>query len=105
MDWRWDEAEREFLRALELNPELPTAHQWYAAHQAKTFRPDEARASILRALELDPLSLVIRNDLGLIHLINRDSPEAREAWLRALADDPGFIIPPLLPPSIGSDGG
>ena len=93
LDWRWDEAEREFLRALELNLELPTAHQWYAAHQAKTRRPDEARASILRALELDPLSLVIRNDLGLIHLINRDFPEARQAWLRALADDPGFIIP------------
>jgi adenylate cyclase len=95
-DWRWDDAEREFLRALELNPRLPTAHQWYAAHQAKTLRPAEARASILRALELDPLSPVIRNDVGLIHLLNRDFSEAREAWLGTLAEDPSFIIPQFL---------
>jgi adenylate cyclase len=92
-DWRWDDAEREFLRALELDPRLPTANQWYAEHLAKTGRPALALVHAERALERDPLSLVIRNDIGLIHLLNRDFDRARETWRRTLADDPTFIIP------------
>jgi adenylate cyclase len=95
-DWRWEDAEREFVRALELNPRSPTAHQWYAAHQARTFRADEARNSIMRALELDPLSLVIRSDVGLIHLLNRDHPAARTALLATVREDPSFAIPYFL---------
>jgi TolB-like protein/Tfp pilus assembly protein PilF len=91
--WRWDDAERAFLRALELNPRYSTAHQWYGEHLAKTGRPAQARASVERALELDPLSLVIRNDLGLVHLLGRDFPRARQAWEAVLGMDPTFVLP------------
>jgi TolB-like protein/DNA-binding SARP family transcriptional activator len=92
-DWRWEEAEREFLRALELNPRLATANQWYAEHLAKTGRGALALEHAGRALELDPLSLVIRSDLGLVHLMNRDFEAARAAWLEVLDADPTFTLP------------
>ncbi len=92
-EWRWEDAEREFLSALEVNPRLATANQWYAEHLAKTGRGELALVHAERALELDPLSLVIRNDIGLIQLMNRDSGRAREAWEQTLVDDPTFILP------------
>jgi DNA-binding winged helix-turn-helix (wHTH) protein/TolB-like protein/Flp pilus assembly protein TadD len=57
-------AEREFKRAIELNPNYATAHHWYSDFLAVTGRPAEAMAEIKRALELDPLSLVINATLG-----------------------------------------
>jgi TolB-like protein/DNA-binding SARP family transcriptional activator len=92
-EWRWDEAEREYRRALELDPRHATAHQWYGEHLAKMGRGAEAVASLQRALELDPLSLVIRNDLGLVLLLDRQPEAAREAWHEALRMDPSFTIP------------
>jgi Tfp pilus assembly protein PilF len=92
-NWRWEAAETEFRRALELNPRLSTANQWYAEHLAKTGREGEALTHVERALELDPLSLVVRNDIGLIHLLSRDFARARESWLAVLDADPSFILP------------
>jgi tetratricopeptide (TPR) repeat protein len=57
-------AEREFKRAIELNPNYATAHHWYSDFLATAARPDEAMNEIKRALELDPLSLVINATLG-----------------------------------------
>jgi serine/threonine-protein kinase len=56
-DWDWAGAEREFQRALALNPNYAQAHQWYGQFQKAMGRknwPDEVK----RAGELDPLSLV-----------------------------------------------
>ena len=92
-EWRWDDAEREYLKAIELNPRYATAHQWYAEHLAKVGRGAEAVASIRRALALDPLSLVIQNDLGLVLLLDRQYAAARDAWEEALRMDPSFVIP------------
>lgn len=57
-------AEKEFKRAIELNPNYATAHHWYSDFLALTGRPAEAMIEIKRALELDPLSLVINATLG-----------------------------------------
>jgi tetratricopeptide (TPR) repeat protein len=57
-------AEREYRRAIELNPNYATAHHWYSDFLAAMDRQDEAMAEIKRALELDPLSLVINATLG-----------------------------------------
>lgn len=53
-DYDFPTAEREYHRALELNPNYATAHQWLAEHLSAMKRPDEAIAEIRRALELDP---------------------------------------------------
>ena len=57
--WQWAEAETEYKRALELNPNYATAHQWYFLHLLMVGRTEEAMAEIKRAQELDPLSVII----------------------------------------------
>ncbi|HEY7914613.1 MAG TPA: tetratricopeptide repeat protein [Blastocatellia bacterium] len=63
-EWNWAEAEDEFKRAIELDPNYPTAHHWYSVFLTAMGRFDEARAEISRAHELDPLSLTINTDIG-----------------------------------------
>jgi DNA-binding SARP family transcriptional activator/TolB-like protein/Flp pilus assembly protein TadD len=92
-EWRWDDAEREFRRALDLNPRYATAHQWYGEHLAKTGRSREGVEAMRRAQELDPLSLVIRNDMGLVLLLDRQLGAARAAWEEVVGMDPSFAIP------------
>jgi TolB-like protein/DNA-binding winged helix-turn-helix (wHTH) protein len=61
-DYDWGTAEKEFRRAIQLNPDYPTAHQWYAECLAWQGRFDEAFAESERARRLDPMSLVIASD-------------------------------------------
>ena len=60
----WAGAEREFKRAIELNPSYATAHQWYAQMLGAEGRGDEALAEHKRALALDPFSLIIISGTG-----------------------------------------
>ena len=62
-DWDFSTAEREFKRAIELNPGYPRAHSWYAVYLSGQGRIDEALAEIKRALELDPLSVYDNTNL------------------------------------------
>jgi TolB-like protein/DNA-binding winged helix-turn-helix (wHTH) protein len=55
-DWNWKEAEREYRRAIELNPNYPTAHQWYAMFLCTQGRFREAEEESQRAYQLDPLA-------------------------------------------------
>src|SRR5262249_43100969 len=54
-DWDWSGAEREFQRAIMLNPNYATAHQYYSLLLSAMARRDEAVGEMKRALELDPL--------------------------------------------------
>jgi tetratricopeptide (TPR) repeat protein len=65
-DLRWDEAEASFLRAMELNPNYPMAHLWYANLLMSLGRMDEAldHADMARALE--PYSLIVNANIGWI---------------------------------------
>ncbi len=65
-DWDWPGAEREFRRAIELNPGYATTHQWYGELLSELGRHEEAVAEIKRAQELDPLSLIINTVAGTI---------------------------------------
>jgi adenylate cyclase len=58
-EWDWLAAEREFQRAIELNPSCSSAHQWYASFLGAMGRLEEARAEHELARQLDPLSLII----------------------------------------------
>lgn len=57
LNWNWTGAEREFKRAIELNPSYSTARVWYAHYLAAMGRSDESVAEAKRALELDPFSV------------------------------------------------
>jgi serine/threonine protein kinase/tetratricopeptide (TPR) repeat protein len=58
-EWDWPAAEREYKRALELNPNYATAHQWYAEFLTANGRFDEAAEQGKKALDLDPMSPII----------------------------------------------
>ena len=89
-DWEWQTADKEFRRAIELNPNYATAHHWYAEHLAWQGRFDEALRESERARQLDPLSLIIATDNGAILYYARQYDRAIEQF-RAVRDmDPNF---------------
>ena len=89
-DWNPAQAEKQFQRAIELDPNYPTAHHWYAYDLAAMKRSDEAVAEIRRAVELDPLSSIINTDAGQILLFARRSDEAIAQCHKAIGLDPEF---------------
>jgi serine/threonine protein kinase/Flp pilus assembly protein TadD len=89
-DWDWDGAEREFKRAIELNPSLARAHDGYAIMLSAQGRHDEAIAEIRRAQELDPATPVIAADMGWDLSYARRYDEAIEAFHRTIALEPRF---------------
>ncbi|MCM3874007.1 MAG: protein kinase [Pyrinomonadaceae bacterium] len=91
-DWDWPGAEREFKRAIELNPNYPTAHQYYSEYLVFLGRTEEAVREIQRAHELDPLSLIITTEMGYPHFAARRCDLAMEHFRRALELDPNFAF-------------
>jgi TolB-like protein/DNA-binding winged helix-turn-helix (wHTH) protein/Tfp pilus assembly protein PilF len=89
-DWEWQTAEKEYRRAIELNPNYATAHHWYAESLAFQGRFEQALAESERARQLDPLSLIIAADNGAIHYFARDYDRAIERFRAVLDMDPGF---------------
>ena len=89
-DYDFPTAEREFRRALELNPNYASAHQWLAEHLSALKRFDEALAEIKRALELDPLSLIINRIYADILLDQRRFDEAIEQYKKTIELEPNF---------------
>ncbi|MGA9386556.1 MAG: tetratricopeptide repeat protein, partial [Candidatus Sulfotelmatobacter sp.] len=86
-------AEREFKRALELNPGLPRAHHWYATFLIETGRTQEALAEIERARQLDPSSTPILADKGCILTAAGKTEEARTLLTQLAASQPDFVPP------------
>ena len=91
-DWDWIGAESDFKQALTLNPNYPTAHQWYASYLMQMGRANEAREEIKRAQQLDPLSLIISANSGLYLYYSHDYDAAIEQYRRTLEIDPDFYI-------------
>jgi TolB-like protein/Tfp pilus assembly protein PilF len=81
----------EFQRAIALNPNYATAHQWYGRHPLTALgRLNEAIAEGKRATELDPLSPVINTDLGQTLFMARRYDEAIAQVRKTLEIDPTF---------------
>lgn len=87
-DLDFPRAEGSFERAIELDPEYPTAHQWYAEFLIAIGRDDDAIREVKRAEELDPTP-IIRWNVGRILLFAGRYDEAIEHRKRlAVAGDP-----------------
>jgi TolB-like protein/DNA-binding winged helix-turn-helix (wHTH) protein/Flp pilus assembly protein TadD len=91
-DWDFEAADREFRRAIELNPGYATAHHWYSWHLALLGRNSEAIAEMTKAENLDPLSLIINHDLAELFLIAHFSDESTEQSRKTIEMDPGFAL-------------
>ena len=91
-EWNWARAEREYLRAIELNPAYATVRHWHAFYLAAMGRVEEAVAEGTRARELDPLSIIINRDLALLLTYARRPDETIAQYDRTLELDPDFAL-------------
>jgi len=89
-DWDWKTAESEYRRAIELDANYATAHQWYAEELALVGRFPESLTEIDRARSLDPLSLIIGADRGAILYYSRQYDRAIEQFDAVLEMQPDF---------------
>src|SRR5580700_1251618 len=91
-DWDFDAAEKEFQRAIELNPGYATAHHWYAWHLSHTGREEEAIAEMRKAEDLDPLSLIINSDLAELLVLAHSYDESIRQSRKTIEMDPNFAL-------------
>jgi eukaryotic-like serine/threonine-protein kinase len=89
-DWDWQTAEREYRRAIELDPNYATAHHWYGEFLSFFGRFDEAFPEIERARQLDPHSLIIAADKGVILYFSRQYDLAIQLLRGVLDEEPSF---------------
>ena len=91
-DWDLDAAEREFKRAIELNPGYATAHHWYAHFFLAKGQPEQALAEIRRARALDPLSLMINIGVGWCYYHAHRYDEAIQQYKATLELNPNLSM-------------
>ena len=90
IDWDWKGAEKEFKRAIELNPGYATAHEWYALFLAIHERLDESLREMLKAYELDPLSSSVNNGIARIYHFRGEPDKALMQIKKTLALDSNY---------------
>jgi tetratricopeptide (TPR) repeat protein len=90
-DWDWEGAEREFRRAIELNPRYASAHQWFAFLLCSRGQHDAALLEAHTALELDPASVSIRRAVGWMYHYARRYETAHDYLARAIEMDPTAV--------------
>ena len=90
--WDWAEAEKQFKRAIELNPNYAMAHNWYSQYLAFMGRSEQALAEAKRAQEIDPLSLWANSNIGFVSYLARQYDEAILASQKTLELDPNFAV-------------
>jgi eukaryotic-like serine/threonine-protein kinase len=88
--WEWSAAEREFKRALELNPNSANTHKLYWLYLSSQGRHQEALAEIRNALRLDPLNLKYNENLGQEYEIGGEYDLAMQEFKKVVEMDPSF---------------
>jgi len=89
-EYDWAGAEREFRRAIELNPSYALARIWYAQYLYATQRFEEAVTQAQFAQQLDPGSLLVNTQAGAAYFFAGRVEEAMASWQKALELDPGY---------------
>jgi serine/threonine-protein kinase len=89
-DWEWEEADRAYKRAIELNPGYASVHNLYGLFLVYQGRFDEAQAEMNRAHELDPLSAYIDVGVAWPALFARRYDQAIERLQKIIALNPDF---------------
>jgi TolB-like protein/Flp pilus assembly protein TadD len=92
-DWAWRDAEALFRRAIELNPDDPAAHHWYAINYLVPLqRFDEAKEELRRAVQADPLSMPFRVSVGLLSYFKHQFGEAERDFRDSLELEAGWAM-------------
>lgn len=88
--WQWEQAEREYKRAIEINPNYATAYHWYSILLKNQGRNDEAAKIIMRALELDPLSASIGANVSMMYQLQNNHDASIKNSLKLIELDPNY---------------
>jgi len=108
-NWDWLGAEREFKRALELNPGYAFAHLMYGLQLVLVGRPEEAKPELARAAELDPLSpstaVTAVWPLFMVPRSARQHDRAIQELRKIISSDPNFLPPYRLMARVYADKG
>jgi tetratricopeptide (TPR) repeat protein len=92
-DWDWPAAQREYRRALEINPNSPEAQLGYATYLATLGHFDEAISRVQQAYLFDPLALESRNDALWIYYFSGRMPATIEQCRRIIELEPAAAFP------------
>jgi TolB-like protein/Tfp pilus assembly protein PilF len=90
-EWKWQESEDLYRRAIELNPGYAVAHHWYGSDcLGAQGRLEEASAELEIAISLDPLSSILLDGKGFLLMLARRFDEACQVYTDLLQYDPEF---------------
>jgi serine/threonine protein kinase/Tfp pilus assembly protein PilF len=87
-EWDWETADREYRRAIELDPRYPSARQWHAWYLMAMGRTAESLAEARQAVALDPASVSIRRSLGWVYYYARDADTSIDHIKKAIIANP-----------------
>ena len=90
--WDWNEAESQYLRAIELDPGYVPAHHFYALFLAAAGRLKQADDQMSIAVRLDPLAASVKGGYAYILFFERQYAPSLEYARGALESDPGYEI-------------
>jgi len=91
-EWDWSGAEKEYQRAIELNPGYATGYHWYANFLSMMDRQSEALIEVSQAAQLDPLSPIISVWVGIICYHCGQYDRAADQCGKALEIDPDYPL-------------
>lgn len=89
-EWDWRGAEVDFRRAIAVDPNYATSHEWYSIYLTAVGRVTEAFPEIQAARERDPLSLPVNSDLGFFYYYTGEYDEAVKQLTFVLEMNPAF---------------
>ena len=88
--WEWADWQKEFLRAIELDPNFANAHHWYGLQSTWIGREQEGVTHLKRAVELEPLNIKFNDNLGQGFMNARMDDQALEQYKKTIEMDPNF---------------
>ena len=91
-DWNWKDADKEFQRALALNPNDATVHHRYSRYLSSMGRIAEALKEIKHAEELDPISPLIKANIGVVYYFGRNYDAAIDQLRSLLKENPNLSV-------------
>jgi TolB-like protein/Tfp pilus assembly protein PilF len=94
-DWDWEGLEKDFQRAIELDPSQAIVYYWYGEYLMSMAKPEQAIAVTQQAYQMDPLSPVIGASLAMILYLARKYDRALEVLKRVQELHPDHFLPHL----------